>query len=69
MVGSFANVAKKLDGEAKEKVMLQMCTPVKEKVEELKNQHDDKITSIDEIPEEFKRYGKDKNDNWEDDWD
>lgn len=58
LVGSFARVSMKLEGRAKRVVESKMLEPVLEVAERVKKKERDKIESPDEIPEEFKNYGK-----------
>ena len=58
LVGSFGEVAKKLEGRARDVVMVQMMEPALEVTEKVKQVETTKISNPDEIPEEFKQYGK-----------
>ena len=56
--GSFSTLAQRLEGEAQMVVALNMLEPALESVEKIKQNETQKISSVDEIPEEFKMYGK-----------
>lgn len=58
LVGSFGEVAKKLEGRARDVVMVQMMEPALEVTEKVKQVETTKISNPEEIPEEFKQYGK-----------
>lgn len=57
LVGNFGKIMQKLDGAARDKVGAQICKPIIEPVEKILIEKNKKITSIDEIPDEFKNYG------------
>ncbi len=60
LIGSFGNVAKKLDGKAREVVTVNMMQPVLEVTDKVKQVEQTKITDPEQIPDEFADYGKQK---------
>lgn len=62
LVGSFARVSQRLSGEAKEVVLIDMTKPVVDGVVKLKENEIKKIENVEDIPDEFKNYGKKKED-------
>ena len=56
--GSMKNVMERLDGEAKEKVLLDFSRPVLDGVKKVEESHEDKISDPALIPPEFADYGK-----------
>ena len=62
LVGSFAKVSQRLAGQAKEVVIVDMTKPVLDSVIKLKDNDIKKIEDVEDIPDEFKNYGKKKED-------
>ena len=60
LVGSFSRVAQKLEGRAREVVQIDMLRPAIEATEQVRERETRKIENPDDIPEEFKQYGKPK---------
>ena len=58
LVGNFGKVAKKLEGQARQKIEIDMMQPVIECTDKVKEIETTKISNPDEIPDEFKDYGK-----------
>lgn len=59
---SFARVSQRLSGEAKEVILVDMTKPVVDGVTKLKENEIKKIENVEDIPDEFKNYGKKKED-------
>lgn len=57
MIGSFAKLAQRLEGQAQLTVAKNMLDVVLDGVEKIKDNESKKISSIEAIPEEFKSYG------------
>lgn len=58
MVGNFGRVAEKLEGKAQETVMIDMLRPALECTAQVKAKEAQKISDPEQIPDEFKDYGK-----------
>jgi hypothetical protein len=58
LMGNFAKVAQRFDGQAKEKIAINMLSTCIEGVERFKQNMTQKITDENDIPEEFLNYGK-----------
>lgn len=58
IVGSFGELAKRLEGRAREVVEINMLKPALELTEKVKQIEGKKIEDPDEIPDEFKEYGQ-----------
>lgn len=56
--GSMSKVMQRLEGSAKEHLLIDMSQPVVDCYHMLEESHNDKISKIEDIPEEFKDYGK-----------
>lgn len=59
--GFMKAIMEKLEGKAKEKVLVDFGKPVMDAVHMIETSHADKITNPDELPSEFLEYGKVKN--------
>lgn len=57
IVGSFSKVAQKLEGEAQIVVAQNMLEPAVDGVKKIKDKETQKISDVNDIPEEFKSYG------------
>lgn len=55
--GSFAKLAQKLEGQAQVVVGSKMLEPALESVDQIKSRESNKISDVNNIPEEFKNYG------------
>lgn len=55
--GSFARIAQKLEGKAQLVIAGKMLQPALESVEQIKENESQKISNIEELPDEFKDYG------------
>ena len=58
LVGNFGRIMQTLDGEARDIIGAQICAPIIENTQKLINEKTTKITNVDDIPDEFKAYGK-----------
>ena len=58
VVGNFGRIHQVLEGKALEVKQLEMTQPVVEAHDELKKKMKQKISSVDDIPDELKNYGK-----------
>lgn len=58
VVGNFGKVMAKLDGAARDKVVIDMTKPITDMHGQLLANVEKKITEIDDIPDEFKNYGR-----------
>lgn len=58
MRGSFARMALQLEGQARAVVEEKLTAPIKDAVKMIQDKQKQKITSEDEIPDEFKDYGE-----------
>ena len=58
VTGSLSKVMQRLEGKAKEKVLVDMTQPVMEAYAKVQESHDEKISDPDNIPDEFKHYGE-----------
>lgn len=56
--GSFYKVGERLDGMARDKVLINMMQPALSATHTVKEKEKNKISEVEEIPEEFKDYGK-----------
>lgn len=63
--GSFAELAKRLEGRAKETVTISLLQSVLEATEKIKEHEGEKIEDPDELPEDFKGYGISQQDGGE----
>ena len=58
LIGSFSKTAMNLEGRAREVVQIEMLRPALEMTEQVKERETKKIENPDDIPDEFKQYGK-----------
>lgn len=58
MMGSFQQIATRLSSKAREVVSMNMLSPVMACINKVYDMEGDKISEVDQIPDEFKDYGK-----------
>lgn len=58
VTGSLSKVMQRLEGRAREKVLVDMTKPVMEAYTKVQDSHEEKISEIEDIPEEFEHYGE-----------
>lgn len=56
--GNFGRLAKRLEGKAREVVVVNMMKPALEATEQVRQMESEKISDPNQIPDEFKNYGK-----------
>lgn len=57
IIGNFAMIAQRLEGNAQLSIGQKMLQPALEGVEKIKTNETQKIDNIEDIPDEFKNYG------------
>lgn len=56
--GSMSQAMQRLEGKAKEKILIDMSQPAVDCYRMIESSHENKISEIEDIPEEFKHYGE-----------